>query len=286
MIAGATRVGRLTLRISPKEILDIGVDPRLAIETAHHALPQSLLRLALNQNPPQISIEAEGCRGNVESVRREWRPLRIAEETPTSMSDEGTIIADLQSSATAILAISRKDPRAADLLLAAVARRARELGLRLVGALQRDVARDDRRKCDKVLTDLSSGREIRISEDRGNFSVGCRLDRGAMTEASAWVERAVRTHAPDLMILNKFARAEEEGGGMRDAIAAALENGVPVLLGVAQASVSALEAFAGAFCTFAAADPVAVETWLRLQLPDRLTGAILARREKRGRLDR
>ena len=133
---------------------------------------------------------------------------------------------------TQFCAIRRTDPTATDALIAAVVERAKAAGLKLAGVLQRDVQRPGRRRCDMDLIDLATGRIVRISEDRGNLARGCRMNMNALVEAAEMVEETIRTGAPDLVILNKFAEAEEEGGGMRDAIAASVAAGVPVFMGV------------------------------------------------------
>ncbi len=163
----------------------------------------------------------------------------------------------------AVCAVLRDETRAASDLLVRVAERARGAGLRLAGALQEDVPRPGRRRCDMYLRDLASGRRIRISADHGDLAQGCRLDSSALTEAAELIERAIRRAAPDLVILNKFGKAEaEEGGGLRDAIAAALEADIPVLIGVAEAYAPALRDFAGDLCAIAA-DEAAVWRWLQ-----------------------
>ena len=169
----------------------------------------------------------------------------------------------------AVCAVLRDETRATDDLLVRVAERARSAGLRLAGALQQDVPHPGRRRCDMFLRDLASGRLIRISEDRGDLAQGCRLDSGALTEAAELIERAIRSASPDLVILNKFAKAEaEEGGGVRDAIAAALEADIPVLIGVAAAYAQALKDFAGDLCTIAV-DEAALRRWLGSRLGER-----------------
>ena len=118
------------------------------------------------------------------------------------------------------------------------------------------------------LVDLASGRIIRISEDRGNMARGCRMDTSALVEAAQMVEESIRRRAPDLVVLNKFGKAEEEGGGMRDAIASALLAEIPVLMSVGELAIAALENFAGEFCTIIDADPDELGRWLRLQFGD------------------
>ena len=64
------------------------------------------------------------------------------------------------------------------------------------------------------------------------------------------------------VILNKFAKAEEEGGGMRDAIAASVSAGIPVFMGVGTPAIPALQQFAGALVTLIDADEAVVAAWL------------------------
>ncbi len=166
----------------------------------------------------------------------------------------------------AVCAVLRDETRGADDLFVRVAERARAAGLRLAGALQKDEPRPGRRRCDMFLTDLASGRRIRISEDRGDLAQGCRLDSAGLTEAAALIERAIRSGSADLVVLNKFGKAEaEEGGGLRDAIAAALEADIPVLIGVSASYVAALHDFAGDLCAIAM-DEAAAWRWLAARL--------------------
>jgi nucleoside-triphosphatase THEP1 len=132
--------------------------------------------------------------------------------------------------------------------------------------LQEDEPRAGRSRCDMILADLASGRRTRISADRGDLAQGCRLDAGALTEAAELIERAIRRAPPDLVVLNKFGKAEaEEGCGFRDVIAAALEADAPVLIAVTEAYAPALRDFAGDLCAFAE-DEAAVWRWLRARL--------------------
>lgn len=111
----------------------------------------------------------------------------------------------------------------------AVAKRLVARGLRLAGVRQINEPCENANRCHMKLEDLSDGSVILISEDRGPEARGCRLDRGALTEASERVAAAIR-RGVDLVIVNKFGKAESEGGGMRDVIALAAGSGTPVLI--------------------------------------------------------
>jgi hypothetical protein len=87
------------------------------------------------------------------------------------------------------------------------------------------------RHCDMGLMVLTDGPSFRISQNRGNWARGCRLDAGSLETAVEHVARFVDCGA-DLMIVNKFGKHEAEGRGFRSVIAAALEHGMPVLVGL------------------------------------------------------
>ena len=171
---------------------------------------------------------------------------------------------------TQLCAIRRSDPIAADLLTAALAQRAKAADLKLAGVLQRNLRRPGRRRCDMDLIDLATGRIIRISEDRGDLARGCRMNASALMQAAEMVEETIRAAAPDLVILNKFGKSEEEGGGMRDAVAAALSRGIPVFAGVGTPAIPALEQFAGELLTLIDADEAMVAAWLSAQFREQI----------------
>ena len=91
------------------------------------------------------------------------------------------------------------------------------------------------------------------------------MDTGALAEAAEMVERSIGVGAPDLVMLNKFGKAEEEGGGMRDAIGAALLADIPVLLSVGELALPAFELFAGDLCAVIEADAQVLSEWLKVR---------------------
>lgn len=171
-----------------------------------------------------------------------------------------------------LLALKRTDAVTADAIISAVAEASKRAGLSLAGVLQRDLQRPGRRRCDMDLTDLASGKITRISEDRGNLARGCRMDTSALAEVAQMVEASIESNSPDLLILNKFGKAEEEGGGMRGAIAAALGDDIPVLMSVGELAIPALELFAGDLCHIVEARSPFVAEWLLHHF-----GAVMAR---------
>jgi uncharacterized protein DUF2478 len=119
-------------------------------------------------------------------------------------------------------------------------------GLALAGVLQHQVCSAPDRRCDVVLEDLTSGHRTAIFEDRGAGAGGCRLDESALAEATARVEGNLAGGA-DLLVLNKFGKAECSGGGVLDLMASALDRGIPSVIGVPKGNLDAFRSFAGEF---------------------------------------
>ena len=116
-----------------------------------------------------------------------------------------------------------------DRFLAAVAARLEMAGLRLAGTVQSNTARADRTRCDMDLRVLPDGPVYRISEDRGAAARGCMLDHGALEQTVAEVAR--RMDGADLLIVNKFGKAESEGRGLVPVISDALARGLTITPG-------------------------------------------------------
>jgi len=123
---------------------------------------------------------------------------------------------------------------------------AKARGLGVVGMVQKNEERPGRSKCDMTVVDVTSGREILISESRGEGARGCRLDTGALEEASALMIAGLEAATPpDLLILSKFGKQEIAGRGFRQAVEKAIDLGVPVVVGVADESLPGLRDFGG-----------------------------------------
>ena len=161
-----------------------------------------------------------------------------------------------------IYAIRRDDPEAADRVVGDLVDLARSAGIEVAGVTQKNIHRIDRIHNDMHLVSLCSSEEYKISEDRGAMASGCRLDRDLIARAAVDVERALLTGTPRLLVLNKFGKAEEEGGGMRNAIALAIEAGIPVLMSVGRLSMGALLDFAGHLVEVTEPDLGAANDWL------------------------
>lgn len=143
----------------------------------------------------------------------------------------------------------------------ALVRLCRDLGLSLVGVLQHQICATLDRRCDVVLENLTSGHRTAIFEDRGAGAGGCRLDEGALAEATARVEATLADGA-DLLVLNKFGKAECAGGGMVDLMAKAVERGIPSIIGVPKSNLEAWREFAGDYAIELSGDIDEIGQWL------------------------
>lgn len=167
-------------------------------------------------------------------------------------------------SAPPITALVYEDGAAASALLVRIAAELAATGTTCCGFVQRDEERPDRPRCDMFLVDVAFGTRLKISEDRGPHAKGCRLDASELARATALAHEMLAGTA-DILILNKYGKSESEGGGFRSLIAQALEQGVPVLIGVPRRNIAGWRAFAGDL-----AAEQDVEVLLRLDSPELL----------------
>ncbi len=147
-----------------------------------------------------------------------------------------------------------------DAFLVALARGLERRGHRLAGTVQTNVERACTHHCDMDVQVLPDGPVIRINQDLGAGSTGCRLDPGALEQAVAAV--APRLAAADLLIVNKFGKHEAEGRGFREVIAEALARGIPVLVGLNGLNLPAFEGFAGGLAVPLPAEEEALAAWV------------------------
>jgi len=132
---------------------------------------------------------------------------------------------------------------AGDRLIGAVAGVLLAEGWRLAGVVQSYTEVAPGRACLMDLTVLGTGEMVRISQDLGAGSKGCRLDPAGLEMAVGLVERGLKA-GPRLLIVNKFGKQEAEGRGFRPLIGRALAEGVPVLTTVSGKNLAAFEGFA------------------------------------------
>ena len=148
-----------------------------------------------------------------------------------------------------------------DLLLAGVADKLEAAGKRCMGIVQINSDRGDCRRCDMDVTVLSGGRKIRISQNLGKDSRGCRLNPEAMAEAIADVEQRMPS-GYDVFLLNKFGKQEAEGKGFRELLGEAAGSGAFVLVGTNGLNEDAFIEFSGNAAEFIEPDEEKILNWL------------------------
>lgn len=128
--------------------------------------------------------------------------------------------------------------------LRAVATHLAARGATVAGTVPSAAAAAGAHPCDRELIDLQSGRAVQIHQALGTGSVGCRLDADALEAAVQVVRQGMAAARPDLLVVNRFGKLEAMGRGFVPVIVAALETGIPVLVGVNDLNRDAFAAFA------------------------------------------
>ncbi|KAB2917367.1 MAG: DUF2478 domain-containing protein [Hyphomicrobiaceae bacterium] len=145
-------------------------------------------------------------------------------------------------------------------LMLKVANALRAEGVRLQGTLQENTGSA---RCSTMsLIALATGERIGISQDLGPSAKGCRLDARGLSEMAATLDTTIKAEF-DLLILNKFGRAEAEGNGLRSTFAYALGIGKPVLSAVRPPYLEAWSRFHGGLATDLTPHFDAVIAWCR-----------------------
>ncbi|AJY47918.1 hypothetical protein TM49_04210 [Martelella endophytica] len=149
---------------------------------------------------------------------------------------------------------------AADRVLETVARRLIAKGYRVEGLVQH-AENVEGQCCGAVdLEDIVTGKRWQIMQALGAHARGCRLDFNALSDVAVFAEVRIRTQ-PDLLILNRFGKGEERGGGLRSVFEAAFVADVPILTSVKQPYLDGWQAFSGGLSEPLPADAEAVLTW-------------------------
>lgn len=120
----------------------------------------------------------------------------------------------------------------------------RARGVVLAGAVQSTETLSDECCSPLSLIDVGSNRIVGISQELGPHSSGCRLDQRGLAEAGAFISQSIENGA-DLVVINKFGKAESEGDGLLSCFAEAVSAGVPVLTSVRPSFLEAWQAFHG-----------------------------------------
>ncbi len=148
-----------------------------------------------------------------------------------------------------------------DRLITQAAAELQAKGVRLSGIVKlADDAPEADCACDMSVRVLPDGGVIPITQDLGEGSDACRLDPAAIARAVAEVEQ----HPLDgvqMFILNKFGPEEARGRGFCNAIAAALAEDIPVLVGVGKPSREAFDSFVDNLAEEITPDQQAIRDW-------------------------
>lgn len=147
-----------------------------------------------------------------------------------------------------------------DDLLRRVAERLRADRVGLAGALQENVGGIPGQCSAMTLIDLTSQGRFLISQDLGLQSEGCRLDARGLSEIGALLDRPFDRRT-ELLLLNRFGKAEAEGGGLRSVFARALDAGIPILTAVRPPYLEAWAQFHGGLAVDLPADFERVVAW-------------------------
>ena len=140
-------------------------------------------------------------------------------------------------------------------------------GLKLGGLLQVSTGEPGGCATSVRTFDLRTGDEFNIWEERGMCAEGCRLDERGLAAASGAIDAAIADSA-DLIVFNRFGRAESLGRGLRERFAAALEAKIPVLTAVRAPYDEAWAQFHGGLGTDLANEPAAIRKWaLQIAVP-------------------
>ncbi len=160
-----------------------------------------------------------------------------------------------------IAVVSSKERGETDRLISITAVRLLERGKRLAGIVKvLEDESDPSCACDMAVRVLPDGPVIPITQDLGEGSDACKLDPGAIASAVAQVEERSLT-GTQLFIINKFGPEEVEGRGFCAAIGTALEQGIPVLIGVGGPSRDAFDTFVEGMAEILPADEAAIGSW-------------------------
>lgn len=149
---------------------------------------------------------------------------------------------------------------AIDALIGGVVRDLQKRGARVAGVVQSKGPTPGCSGPDVGLEAIGGLWNMPIMEYRGTQSQGCRLDYRAMSEATVWLENAMEQPF-DILVLNRFGRAESEGGGFRKILARCAELERPALVPVRADYIDAWCEFHGGMGDVLPPDHAAIIDW-------------------------
>lgn len=110
------------------------------------------------------------------------------------------------------------------------------------------------------IVDIRSGQTERITQDRGSGSRGCKLDPRGLAAISHCITDAIRAKS-DLIIINKFGRAESEGRGLLSCFSDAVTACIPVLTTVREPYIDAWRSYHGGLAAWLPPRTDAIHQW-------------------------
>lgn len=157
-------------------------------------------------------------------------------------------------------AIAYRDGQGVDPLITGVVQVLRAKGVAVCGVLQHETANPGNCCASMYLENISNGLHLRLSQELGSGSQGCRLNPHILAESSGQLLLEMDEH-PDLLVLNRFGKGEAEGHGFRAVLEKAYQLQIPVLIGVKETYRSAWDDFSGEFSRALKVDSRSVLTW-------------------------
>jgi nucleoside-triphosphatase THEP1 len=149
-----------------------------------------------------------------------------------------------EESSAAIAAIIYRGEDDVDALLLEFAFAQRAAGDRIGGVVQKNIKDATGRRVDMQLIDLIGGDAIGISQTLGAAAASCKLDTAGLADSAHAVTRAIES-GTELVIINKFAKQEATGKGLRSEFADAILSGKPLLTAVPEKCAEDWRAFTG-----------------------------------------
>lgn len=166
--------------------------------------------------------------------------------------------------------VSSQSQGETDRLLAETAARLQDEGIGLSGIVKvPETSQIAENGCDMKVRVLPDGPIVQITQNLGKGSNACRLDPGALASTVSLVQTAGLDKAK-LFILNKFGPEEASGRGFCDVIGSAIEQDIPVLVGVG-ASHQAFDQFADGLAEALDPDQDTIYRWCKAAIKDRIS---------------
>jgi len=147
-----------------------------------------------------------------------------------------------------------------DRLLAASVAALRERGIHVAGVLQ--LLPENRAADESImnLRDIEDGTLLCYSQALGAGAEGCSLDPQALADVAQRITASLE-RKPQLVVINRFGKAEAEGHGLRRIIENAMLAEVPLLVAVRDDFSADWDAFHGGMAERLPYDEAAVLQW-------------------------